>query len=217
MPRWIALLALIAACSNEEAMLHADFAGAAQDDAEWMLRFLLELDVAAAALPAQDATDRACGESWPACSICSDLEGSNAAGSFAAGPESPPCAASGAGAVLSATYTIHSSALSGTWVGEPDAYDWLVEGERDSTLTIDSPARGERTWDASWGIDSFSVRTDRGNLDDFDLAWSYPDFGGERWTIDVSGTRSSLDGSAAGDGVTCTVAGSPESVDVECP
>jgi len=214
------LAVLLLGCPDDpDEVAATDFEGQLADDVEGLVALMMTVDDDVTALPDQvDAVQQQeCYALLGDCERCFDYDGAQATGAWTSAPVfAEECKYSGADVLLAATFEITSEDLSGTWAGTPEEYVMTFAGEREATLSLNTPKFGLREYDVSYEINDANATTDDNDVDAFDVTLEYRAFHDQFWTAEIEGNEFSVRGTANGPGWTCDVEGTPSSTRVTC-
>ncbi len=160
-----------------------------------------------------------CLATWGGCQLCLEATGNVFAGDFVGGLDSDSCSES-VGTAVSFTYTVSEFQVEGTWADASESlplgdYEIEASGNRVSTLAVERPQAS-----TSYSTDlefTAAMLTDDYAMATYEMDLTYLSFGEHEWTVHAEGTPSSVQGSVQrDDGVTCSLSGTFEEVDVDC-
>ncbi len=224
--RALLVLALLTACpTEEEPPVEDDVQEDADDFADRLSEDLADLNAAMeqVAASADDLEERdearRCYPTVGNCSVCFDLLGTPAQGTFTSEIEDSPCGRAIEIAGRTLNYSIAESDLQGNWqaTGLGGDYDILASGERASTLDIQSARRGVVNFDSTWFLDDLSATVEDLSVTEWSFTLTYGSFAGQEWVATIGGDVVSVSGTVSSDhGFTCTVSGSYETPNVSC-
>jgi hypothetical protein len=193
--------------------------------ADHLLSYPIEEDLsdllASAALASTVPTS--CEPTFGNCYLCYRASGDAISGSFGAfstrdatGSTVASCGGEVATRNRTVTYTVLGSQLSGTWTGSLFGRnsDVHIEATRDARLTVTSTQRGTRHRNSDSSLVADVVLLGQ-TISSYQARGVYYGFGGHEWTLEVSGTGTSLAGTLTrDDGLVCSVSGTALDTDV---
>ncbi len=191
------------------------FESTLESDLEELARDSSEL----AADAADEALEDGCFRALGGCQTCFTTDGGTLDGTFELGIDETPCSVT-IGRRSTWTYTVESSAFSGSWATSLEGVTVEMTGERTASVVRESDT-DSATWSSAMDLTDLSLSAELdGTVTGFSAALAYSGFGGSVVDVTVSGDAASISGEAVMTGpdgaITCAIAGTLDTPEVSC-
>lgn len=175
-------------------------------------------DAAAAPEEAETRSTPTCTATFGTCQVCTEVDGTLAAGSFSVETTPTPCGWSISDGEQSASWTVLESWLEGEWerVHWTGDYELWAETARHTEVAYTGP-NNSASAEASF-TGSLVATAEDYVLAGWTVSLAYEGFGGHEWTMDVTAEGEALSGTASlNDGAgLCTISGTVEAPEASC-